>query len=36
MGLAPTIDEKFLKLMMKKTKGSVLFIRDSGRESALA
>ncbi len=36
MGLAPTIDRAFLESMSRRTNSSVLFIRDSGRESALA
>ena len=36
MGLAPVVDRDQLKLFVDKSGSSILYVRDSGRESALA
>ena len=35
-GLAEDVDKSFLEEVVRKTRSSCLFVRDSGRESALA
>lgn len=35
-GLAREVDPSFMKMIVRRTRSSCLFVRDSGRESALA